>query len=275
MKIGSDSRQPDQVRHFIVKPKIMDETNTDKLSKKELKRLEKQQKEEGRKAKEGRDRAGSLITWLGAILIVIGGAVGAVYLAGGEGGDTPGDSTNTDTRATINENDWKKGSAEAKVTLLEYSDFQCPACGNYYPILKQLTQEFDGQVQFVYWHFPLLNIHKNAEKAGVATEAAGAQGKFWEMHDKLFENQDGWSSEDDPLEKFVEYAKEIGLDEGKFREDMNREDLKDKVSAQYEEGTRLGVNQTPTFFLDGEKISNPEGYDAFEDLINQKLNADQ
>ena len=89
----------------------------------------------------------------------------------------------------ITEKDWVKGSADAPVTLVEYTDFQCPACGAYYPLIKQLTEEFGDKVRVVIRHYPLIEIHKNALSGARAAEAAGRQGKFWEMYDILFSNQ--------------------------------------------------------------------------------------
>lgn len=160
-----------------------------------------------------------------------------------------------------------KGEATISATLVEYSDFQCPACAGYYPVVKQLNKDFKGKLRFVYRYFPLRTIHKNAEIASIAAEAAGRQNKFWEMHDLLFENQTEWSDLTDPREKFKEYAKFIGLDMEKFQNDLNSKEAKDKVEADYQNGLSLGVNATPTFFLNDQKISNPRTYEEFKAII--------
>lgn len=162
-----------------------------------------------------------------------------------------------------------KGNKEAVVKLVEYSDLQCPACGVYYPIVKQIVEEFSDSVLFEYRHFPLRSIHPNAQGAALATEAAGLQGKFWEMHDILFENQKEWSGKNGN-DIFNVYAEEIGLDVLKFESDLSfNEDIKNKVENDYQSGLDLKVNATPTFFLNGVKIENPRSYGEFKSIIQQ------
>lgn len=162
-----------------------------------------------------------------------------------------------------------KGEATASATLVEYSDFQCPACAAYYPVVKQLNKDYAGKLRFVYRYFPLRTIHQNAEISSIAAEAAARQNKFWEMHDLLFENQTEWSNLQDPKEKFKEYAKFIGLDMEKFQNDLNSKEAKDKVEADYQSGLSLGVNATPTFFLNDQKIQNPKTYEEFKIKIEE------
>lgn len=136
------------------------------------------------------------------------------------------------------------GSAQAKVTIVEFSDFQCPACRQAQPAIKQILEEFPGQVRLVYRHFPLTQIHKQAMAAAELAEAAYAQGKFWETHDVLFERQEEWSVDKD---KLTAYAQELGIEaEGKYQ---------DKIEADVRDGQRLGINATPTFFVNGRKTS--------------------
>lgn len=169
--------------------------------------------------------------------------------------------------------DRTKGADDAPVVLVEYSDFQCPACGRYYPVVKELMQEFGSRVRLVYRHFPLRNIHQNAELAARAAEAAGNQGKFWDMHDKLFEGQKEWSEQSIARVKdsFVQYARELGLDKSRFEQDINTDEVKKKVEADYQSGVRAGVRGTPTFFLNGKKIANPRSYDIFSQLISYEI----
>lgn len=164
-----------------------------------------------------------------------------------------------------------KGEATASATLVEYSDFQCPACAVYYPVIKQINKDFKGKIRFVYRYFPLRTTHKNAEISSIAAEAAGRQNKFWEMHDLLFENQNEWSNLADPREKFTEYAKFIGLDMDKFQNDLNSKEIKNRVEADYQNGLSLGVNATPTFFLNDQKIANPRTYEEFRIKIEEVL----
>jgi len=166
----------------------------------------------------------------------------------------------------VSETDRVKGAQSSQIILVEYSDFQCPACGAYYPLIKRLSEEFSDQIQIVYRHFPLPQ-HPQARPAAYAAEAAGGQGKFWEMHDLIFENQSAWSNKRNASEIFEGYASQLGLDMEKFRVDVDSDDLKDKVSNDYKSGIASGVNSTPTFFLNGRQLQNPRSYDEFRNII--------
>lgn len=139
------------------------------------------------------------------------------------------------------------------VTLVEFSDFQCPACLAVQEPLKQILQKYEGRVEFVYRYFPLTTIHKNAQISAQAAEAAGLQGKFWEMHDKLFATQAIWQGIADPKETFVGYAKELGVEEVKFLSDLDSQPVKDGVSLDILAATRYRLSGTPTFFVNGTK----------------------
>src|SRR3989344_6633927 len=136
----------------------------------------------------------------------------------------------------VSDADWKTGPASSSATLVEYSDFQCPACAAYYPVVKQLTKEFSQDLQFTYRYFPLSSIHKNARISSQAAESANKQNKFWEMHDLLFENQDEWANLADPKEKFKEYVRSIGLDTEKIQKDLESKEVKDKEEKKYQNG---------------------------------------
>lgn len=171
----------------------------------------------------------------------------------------------------VAEDDWVKGNKEAKVTLIEYSDFQCPACGAYYPIVKQLNHEIGDKIVFAYRHFPLRQAHPNAELAAQAAEAAGRQGKFWEMHDMLFENQKEWSNQSSPKETIGKYAQSLNFDIERFKSDLDSKEVKGKVNNDYQSGIKARVNSTPTFFLNGNKLDNPRNYEEFKDLIQKVI----
>lgn len=246
------------------------ETNFEDLTKKERRAL----RREERHSEESRDRRARIIRrgviWSCALLLLSGAVLGIIRL----GGTSP--SNENETAGLVNavtDADWHKGDRDAAVTLVEYSDFQCPACGAYYPILKQLTQEFGDRIHFVYRHFPLSRIHKNARAAAQAAEAAGKQGKFWEMHDMLFERQRVWAEESQPREIFIEYAQSLGLDAERFAEDSITREIEEKVSRDYDGGVEAGVGGTPTFFLNGTKIQNPRSYDEFKSIIEDALAA--
>jgi protein-disulfide isomerase len=174
-------------------------------------------------------------------------------------------------RLNLRDTDWFRGKREAKAILIEYGDFQCPACGSYYPLIKKLEAEFPDNLVVVYRHFPLVNTHPNAYPTAIAAEAAGKQGKFWEMHDILFENQAEWSGQKDTDAIVLEYAKRIGLDLDKFSGDIKNADTEAKIKSNMEEGTALGINSTPTFYLNGKKLANPRSYDEFKNKIEAVL----
>lgn len=166
--------------------------------------------------------------------------------------------------------DWTMGSKEAKNTLIEYSDFQCPACAAYYPMLKKLNQDFENNIQFVYRHFPLPQ-HNNAKPSAYAAESAGKQGKFWEMHDLIFENHDEWAakSNSETKEIFIKYASSLNLDIEKFKNDFDSQEIKNRVENDSKTGFKLKINATPTFFLNGKKLQNPRSYDEFKNILNK------
>lgn len=204
--------------------------------------------------------------WLLAFLLVGGVVLGAIKF-----GSSPSAEQTASLFYPLNNADWSKGNPGARVVLIEYSDFQCSACGVYFPLLKQLSEEFAGEVKFVYRHFPLRQIHPNAHLAARVSEAAGRQNKFWEMHDMLFEKQSEWSAEFDAKELFSGYAQALNLDLEKFQAELDSEKIGAEVDQDYEGGLKSEVNATPTFFLNGEKIPNPRNYDEFRDLLEKAV----
>lgn len=190
----------------------------------------------------------------------------ALYFAKGDT-KSQSDSVNSSITA-VSESDWVIGKEDAPVTLIEYSDFQCPACAFYLPLVEDLRRQNADKLRFVYRHFPL-SIHRNAEAAAIASEAAGRQGKFWAMYQTLFERQNEWEGELNPVNKFAAYAALIGADVKQFLLDYQDKALKDKVRASYRDGFAAGVSATPTFFLNGQKITNPQSPDVFQRLIDE------
>lgn len=157
-----------------------------------------------------------------------------------------------------------KGNPEAELTLVEFSDFQCPACGQAYPIVKQVQEQYGDQFLFEYRHFPLRTIHPNAQLAAQASEAAGVQGKFWEMHDMLFERQSDWSNSFNPTKKFTEYAEELGLNADRFEYDLKSDEVKAKVNADADEAQALNLPGTPSFLVNGEVAT----FDEFAAMLD-------
>lgn len=167
--------------------------------------------------------------------------------------------------------DYIKGNKDASVTIIEYLDFECPACGAYYPLVKELSEKYKNDVRFVVRYFPLMG-HKNGLTSAYAVEASSKQGKFWEMYDVLFENQKAWASKEsaDPA-IFENYADQIGLNIEQFKKDRDSKEVKDRVNNDLSSGKKAGISGTPTFFLDGEKIPNPKGIEDFETFIDAAI----
>ena len=158
-----------------------------------------------------------------------------------------------------------RGNPDAPVTLEEYADFQCPPCGMFAAFLGQLEKEYESRLRVVFRNFPLA-MHQHAREAALAAEAAGLQGHFWEMHDVLYREQDTWSKSPNARELFESYAGTIGLDLDKFKNDMDSEQTKARVDADRQRGESLGIQTTPTLFINNQpletKDKNPEGIRA-------------
>src|ERR1700730_2030819 len=165
-----------------------------------------------------------------------------------------------------------RGNANAPVTLEEFADFQCPSCGAYYPELKKIETEFGDRLRVIFRERPLVPPHEHALIAAQAAEAAGLQNRFWEMHDKLYENQTTWSVATDLVPIFVDYAKQIGLDTDRFMKDLNGEAVATRIFQDGKRAHALGVNSTPTFFVNGKEAKDdqwkPEG---LREMIRQGL----
>ena len=157
-----------------------------------------------------------------------------------------------------------KGNPEAAVTLVEFSDFQCPACASFQPVMEKVMKSYGDKLRFEYKHFPL-PIHPYAQQAALAAEAAGQQGKFYEYHDLLFKNQQAWSTSVTPGSLFIQYAEELGLDIDQFRRQQKSSILRDAIRGDLAEARELGLTGTPTFFLNGERMEIA----TFEEFITQ------
>jgi protein-disulfide isomerase len=200
---------------------------------------------------------------IGAVVVVVVGVIGGVAWYKQSIAPVAADAqVRTDSHIT--------GPADAKVTLVEFGDYQCPACGQAEPIIEQLRKDYAGKsVRFVFRNYPL-TIHPNAPEAAEAAEAAGAQGKFWEMHDALYVNQTAWADSSDPSGQFSQYAKTVGVkDLSKFANEVKSSAYADKIRADQKDGDTLSVQVTPTFFLNNQKL---EGVQAYADL-KQKINS--
>lgn len=240
--------------------------SVEKLTKeehKELRRIEREQIETRLRKQAQMKKIG---IWVGAILLLIGSVWGLAFLAG------KSDSTISFQAPPISKEDISRGPKDAKVTLIEYADFQCPACASYNPIVKKLHTDYADKVLFVYRYFPLAQ-HKNGKIAAQASYAALQQGKFWEMHDMLYEKQKEWETDTHAQQRFVAYAVELQLDINQFMTDIESEAGKKMIDEQQTAGITAGVDSTPTFFLNGEQIQNPGAYADFKAIIDEKLAA--
>jgi NhaA family Na+:H+ antiporter len=165
-----------------------------------------------------------------------------------------------------------RGKPNAPVTVEEFADFQCSSCGAYYPELKKIENEFGDRLRVIFRERPLVPRHEHALIAAQAAEAAGVQGRFWEMHDKLYENQKAWSEAKDVVPMFVDYAKQIGLDADRFMRDLNGEVVAARIFQDGKRAHALGIDSTPTFLVNGKEAKDeswkPEGLRA---MINQAL----
>lgn len=177
-------------------------------------------------------------------------------------------SSNLVAPAPVTAADHITGPVKAPVTLIEYGDFQCPACGLYAPMVEQLiAADASTTLRVVFRHFPLPQ-HANAMITAEASEAAAMQGKFWEMYKLIYAHQSDWENLSDAHDVLDGYATEIGLDMTKFRADIDSSVAKEVIAADLAEGQSIGIDQTPTFFVNGKAIVNPQGYEAFKAIID-------
>lgn len=160
-------------------------------------------------------------------------------------------------KPAVSNTDHAQGNLDADLVIVEYGDYQCPYCGAAYPVLKELMSQFGSQIKFVFRNFPLSEMHQYARPAAIAAEAANLQGKFWEMHDAIYENQRELN------ENFLmKLAEKLKLNIPQFEKDLESIKLAEKVDADFESGIMSGVNGTPSFFVNGKKFDG-----GAEDLI--------
>jgi len=167
-------------------------------------------------------------------------------------------------KPTVSNADHAQGNMDADLVIVEYGDYQCPYCGAAYPILKKLMSQFGDQIKFVFRNFPLSEMHQYARAAALAAEAAGLQGKFWEMHDAIYENQRALNEM-----LLMKLAEKLKLNIPQFEEDIKSPKLAEKVDADFESGVMSGVNGTPSFYVNGKKFDG-----GAEDLL-QLISAEE
>ena len=212
-------------------------------------------------------------SWIifGAVVVILFG--GLIYLSSKNSIDVSKINTNSVLGATKdsgNTADHVFGKRDSKVLLIEYGDYQCPGCGGAYPQLKTVSEKYKDKIAFVFRNYPLTSLHPNARAAAAAAEAAGQLGKYWEMHNILYENQSSWenASGTDRTDIFADYAKQVGLNEQDFRNALTKQNkrINQKINFDMALGKKDGVTGTPTVLLDGKKLTD----DQTNDLINGK-----
>ena len=243
----------------------MDENH--KLTKKERKELKRQEWREVAKTEARNAKLKKFSIWGGVILIfliVAGGLIAAVT--------SPSTSIPIITIAPISARDISTGNPKAKVTLIEYADFQCPACAAYHPIVNQIIDAYKDKIFYVYRMFPLEQAHPNGLISAQAAYAAYEQGAFFKYDDILYGKQTEWVPLQDPKTAFTDYATLLKLDVNKFKTDLTSDNAQKYVKDSENEAQSEGINSTPSFFINGKIIQNPNSIDGFKTLIDAALN---
>ncbi len=245
-----------------------------RLTKRQRRILRQQEQRAGRERQAHRGRR--IIAWAGLLLL---GGFAAWTLMRPPGTDATKMQAKGSVKAAqsgksvaaIGAGDWTKGNADATVALIEYGDFQCPACGAYYPMVEQIVAEYGDRVRFAFREYPLGSIHPYGNLAAQAAEAAGLQGKFWEMYGLLYDNQRDWSQGSDVKKAFASYASDVGINVDQWQADLNASSVKDKIKKDVASGDAGGVDGTPSFYLNNVKIENPRNVDEFRKVLDAAL----
>lgn len=203
---------------------------------------------------------------IGIGLLTLAIFAGGIFLLQGGSSSPTLQTTPSENAKLVREDSFQIATPSAKVTVVEFADLQCPACASVQPGLKSILEKHKGNVNFVFRHFPL-SIHRNAIKAAEAAEAAGEQGKFWEMAETLYTFQSNWQAENNPTELFIEYAEKLGLDTEKFKKDIESGKYGAKIQKGIEDGLGYGVNSTPTFFVNDKKVETPRLQEEIEKVL--------
>jgi protein-disulfide isomerase len=239
----------------------------EKLTKDEKKAIRKLEWEKEAKKQKRDALIKKYAIWVGGLIVLVIAIIGTFWLV-----VTPTTPSNQPLKvAAVAKRDIAVGKKDAKVTLIEYSDFQCPACASYHPIVNQILSAYKDKILFVYRMFPLTNVHPNSHISAQAAYAASRQDKFFAMADLLFNKQTEWAGLQDPTTAFTDYAKMLNLNISKFKSDMNSKEAVDYVNASEKQALDEGLNATPTFILNGTKITNPDNFDGFKKLIDNEL----
>lgn len=189
-------------------------------------------------------------------------------------GKSKDSAADTNTSNTASVSNHTKGAGA--VALVEYGDFQCPACLQFYPLVDEVLKKYEGKITFTFKHYPLDSIHRNARAAHRAAEAAGLQGKFFDMYDQLYKSQSTWSEISNPVPVFESYATSLNLDLAKFKTDFASQAVNDTINADTTEGkSKYKVDSTPTFVLNGQVLKNSDigSLELFSAKIDEAIKA--
>ena len=240
------------------------------LTKREKRELAKQRKQEEQSKIKIKSKSKKIVLYvIGVLLLGVG-----IYKIW-QWINTPQSRNGSSDILSVKEDDWVKGNSDAQVTMIEYEDFECPACAIYSTeVVPKLEGEYKDKLRVVYRHFPLPQ-HSKAIDAAKAAEAAGLQGKFWEMHDLLFGKQSDWSSASNYKEKFEGYAESLGLNMDQYKSDLNSDSVEKSIKDNEDESYTLRINETPTFYINEKKASINNGYDDLKKAVDKTLGNDQ
>ena len=207
-----------------------------------------------------------------AVLVVVILGLFGVFALTKKSADNSQSGSNSSSASANQLSEHKAGAGKKGVTLIEYGDFQCPVCKSYYPLVKQVQQAYGDDITFQFRNFPLTQLHPHAYEAARAAEAAALQGKFWEMHDFLYENQDSWAQSANPSSIFDTYAGQLGLDVSKFKTDQASEQVASTINADVNAAQKIKASGTPTFVINGKKVeNNPTDLASFKQLIDDAI----
>jgi protein-disulfide isomerase len=205
------------------------------------------------------------------IILAVGIAAGAaVFLS--RGADKPAETTTSTTPSHIDiKGGHLRGPEAAKLTLVEFGDYECPACGAAHPFVKEILTRYPDKLRLEFHHYPLVGVHANAMVGALAAEAAGEQGRYWEMHDALFEHQAEWGESRNPEPILINLATRIGLDVNKFMQSMRSPALQTRILQDVTLAENLKIQATPTFFINGEEVHMKLSMEDFVQAVETRL----
>lgn len=207
-----------------------------------------------------------ILVGLATLIILIGGS----WLFSKNGSPNSPDNKKANSQVLNREESNKIATDSAKITIVEFGDYQCPACANVQPTVEKILTGYQDKINFVFRHFPLPQ-HQFAQISAQVAESAGRQQKYWEMHHLLYNNQSEWTQSKKPMQFFLKYAEEIGLDNKLFTKDVEDNSIKNKIQQDTADAYKLKINSTPTFFINDQKLTVAPTYENFKQKIEELL----